>query len=311
MVGEMRQTFDVQFAQNTQSFLFVAPEGRPATATIKVVKNDESDDAADVGLFGTSANVEADPNTTLSSILAIGDTYVQLNSVAGIVVGGMYRLASLLLEHEMVIVTKIAVGGVYVRHPVLNAYTTGTFVSTRLSLTTSNVFVADTANLSGEDPNPKYRGSISYNVGAATHKHYFYADLVRMVPKHHVQPSDLEDHSPNWILNLPTYFRRESGRPLIDRAYQDVKFDLEASELDDASLRNDEMVDELVLFKTLHLTAMGKEMNKGGTERATDMAMKAYEYRLNSLVRLHRVIAVDTGTTGAGGPTRAMQLTVR
>jgi hypothetical protein len=165
----------------------------------------------------------------------------------------------------------VEVGSNYVRarHPLQNDYAAGaTFQSTTLfaaiDTATSPAYGTGAAwlsllqNLSDLiDTTPDFRVRWSVVVGGATVVLYTFFDVVRSAIAHGVDASDINARLPGFIDLLPIEYRAEDGRPLIDAAWSAVRADFAAMGVDVNAVRENEVVDELVILRTLRSLAEG------------------------------------------------------
>jgi hypothetical protein len=146
-----------------------------------------------------------------------------------------------------------------VRHALRNSYSTSaTFVGTTITAAIDAAWVAAEANISDHaDPNPDYRVRWEIVVGGSTYVAYSYFDLVRSAVTHQVDISDLNNRAFGLHDSMPMEFEAQQGRPLIDAAWRSVQAKLASLRLDTDALRSDQIIDELVILRSLHLLAMG------------------------------------------------------
>lgn len=247
------QTLDIVFDQTGQSLYFDAPEGRPASVTSSTVfESTTGDDGTEESATTGDAAVETSPNTTFSGASGDGKANPRvcfLTATTGCARGRRYEVANALGEKEWVEVTGISSGAhVVARQPLQNAYASAdTFVTTRITHAVDSTWVADTNNLSDEyDPNPRYRWRLVYVVASVTYTHDVYFDLLRYAGRHDVTGLDVERRFAGWMRALPTFEREDQGAQVIAEAYQHAKFDMYNLALPDQSVRNREVMNELV-----------------------------------------------------------------
>lgn len=253
-------TIDLLFGVTGQSLYFDAPEGRPSSVTSSdVFENTTGDDGTEEAATSGSAAVETNPNTTFDAASGAGQADARVCNLAattGVKIGQQYRATNAAGEVDIVEVAAIvAAATVTARQPLVNAYTTGdTFESTRVTHAIDATWVADKNNLSGGfDPNPKYRWRLVYVVGGVTYAHDLYFDLLRYAGRHDVSPIDVDRRARGWMERVSVEDREDQGRSVIDEAYQVVKFDLYNLTVPDQSIRNREVVNELVKLKAIEL----------------------------------------------------------
>lgn len=275
----MRAITAVTFGVTGQLLTLLVRQGRPSSATFKVFRSYSDDDATPE--FSGSATVDS-VNTTVSAASGPAEVDPQklsLASTAGIVIGRKFLLAENVVA-EWVAPIEIRSGYIRTRHPLKNAYTTAaTFVSPWITAAVDATFVADLAKLSDlNDQAADYRVRWSIVVGGATVVAYTFFDLVRAEQRHSVDIDDVNARAPGLADTLPTEYRAEDGRPLVDAAWRAVRAHLIAVDVDPQSIRDDEVVDELVILRALRVLAEGG-WRPPGLEWSiyTDVVVKNYE----------------------------------
>lgn len=289
----MHQTIDIHFGVINRSLTFDAPEGRPTSIVSSTLYETTTGDdgTAEVAHSGSAA-IEATPSTTFNAASGAAQSYpdrCNLTATTGAAVGRSYLATNALGQSERAEVVGISSGAyVIVRDPLANDYAASdTFQSTRISHPLGSSWVSDIANLSDDiDPNPRYRWRLVYVVASVTYVHDLYADLLRYPARHDVTASDVELYAPGWKQRLPEDHRVDEGRALIDRAHRTVKFDLYNLSTPDQSIRNRELVNELVMMKAVAMVD------------ATEMNAKIYEDRLTQFIAWGKA-AVSTDSSGA------------
>jgi len=311
----VRTTLDIIYGVTGQTVYHDCAEGRPSSVTSATVYAwDATDDSDGEDAIG-AASVETGPSTTIDAASGFGQAdprvlYVAATTSAAI--DRRYLVTAADGQREWFDVEEIDSGNsITAKHPLFNAYASAdTVQSTRIQATIDSTWVADTANVCGDDANPGYRIRWVYVVNGVTYVADSYFNLVRYVGKHGVRPQDVELTFPGWLDRLPTDHREDQGRKLIDEAYRQVKIDLAAVEIDDASVANAEIVDELTRWKTLAVAEMARFMMNGQSEAAYAAAKQAYQERLDSLVRLTTKVPVRDAS-GAAQPKTSLGLTRR
>jgi hypothetical protein len=250
------KTQDVVFGVTGQSLILDAPEGRPsAVASVTVFENYlGDDDQAETATTGSAA-IEADPNTTFDATSGRGqpdERKCSLAATTGIVPGRSYLAVNDVLERELVEVVSVVAGdSVIARHPLENTYPVGsTLQTTRISIGMDATWIADDTNVSWEvSPHARYRVRWVYAVAGVQYVHDTYFDLVRYAGRHDVTPRDVDLEFHGWVMSLPTDYREDQGRAVIDEAYRQVKLDLYGELLPDQGIRNRELLNALVIAK--------------------------------------------------------------
>lgn len=287
------QTIDLLFGVTGQSLYFDAPEGRPSSVTSSdVFENTTGDDGTEEAATSGSAAVETNPDTTFNADSGAGQADARvcnLTATTGATIGRQYRATNAAGEVDIVEVAAVSSGAsVTARQPLVNAYASGdAFESTRITHAIDATWVADKNNLSGGfDPNPKYRWRLVYVVSSVTYVHDLYFDLLRYAGRHDVSPIDVDRRARGWMERVATEDREDQGRAVIDEAYQVVKFDLYNLSLPDQSIRNREVVNELVKLKAI-------EMVDG------EAAAQVYAARFAQLMEFGKTSVSKTATAGA------------
>jgi hypothetical protein len=254
-----RRTTAIIYGVTGQQLELTVRNGRPSAATFEVLAQYALDESAEE--FTGSATIDT-PNTTLSGAAGPSQSDPQrlpLTSVAGLVAGGRRYLLSqngLQEWHELV---EIGASYARTRNPLQSDFTTGaTFQSTTIFAAVDDTFAANLNKLSNLlDTTPDYRVRWSITVGSSTFPIYSFFDLVRVAVGHNVELADLDNAIPGIIESMPVQHRAEQGRPLIDRAWSSVRAQLVASLIDVNILRDDEVIDELVILRTIRSLAEG------------------------------------------------------
>jgi hypothetical protein len=305
-----RRTAALTFEALGQTLETLVRNGRPTSATFEVFRQYD-DDEADAAFSG-SATVDS-PNTTLSG--AAGPTQADpyrlpLTSTAGLVAGKRYLLSQNSLQ-EWLTLSEVGSGYARALEPLQNAYTSGaTFQSTWLSAAVDATFIQDLDNLSDLlDTTPDYRVKWTIVVGGATVVAYTFFDVVRAVMSHAVEISDLDDAAPGLLHTLPVHHRADAGRRLISRAWSSVRAELLVSGVDINAIREEEVLDELVILRGLLALAEGgwspPGMDKADYLRDRTDKWDRFLEKHFKVVLKHPVEAQDTSTP------RAMSLFVK
>ncbi len=295
------QTIDLIYNVTGQSLYFDCPEGRPSSVTTSTVyANTTGDDGTTESATTGSAAAETNPNTTFDADSGYGQAdprQCNLTATTGVAVGRVYLATNALSEKELVEVTAISSGAyVLAREPLANAYASAdTFVSTRVTHAIDSTWVADSSNISAEiAPNAKYRWRLVYVVSSVTYVHDVYFDLLRYPARHDVTPVDVDRKFPGWIDRLPTYYREDQGRTLIDEAHREIKYDLYNELKGDQDIRNREVVNELVILRA------------GMLVDPSEVNERRYQDRFAQIIRFTKV-PLSTGTgAGASAATPAL-----
>jgi len=173
--------------------------------------------------------------------------------------------------------------------------------STRIQATIDSTWVADETNLTTDDvgANPGYRVRWQYVVGGVSYVADTYFSLVRYAARHGVRPQDIESELPGWLDTLPTDHRNDQGRRLIDNAYRKVKVDLHTIDLKAADIAESDVIDELVILKTLDLGEWAKLYSGSGSADLAQLSTKKYSERLDAIMRVVSRVPVRDSTGAA------------
>lgn len=240
------------------------PLGRPTSATFSVMRAWADDDAtAEFSGAGTVDTV----NTTSSAAAGPAQSDPQripLTSTAGITTGRRYVISANGLQ-ESVQPLEVGTGYVRVRTPLQNDYASGaTFVGTTITAAVDGTFIADRSKLSDlSDTFPDYRVRWSIVYAGATYPLYSFFDVVRAQISHDVDISDINERAPGLHTSLPTEYRADDGRTLPDAAWRVVRARMVTIGVDPNSIRDDEVIDELVIRAALQVLAEGGWAPKG------------------------------------------------
>lgn len=300
----MRSVQDILFNVTGQSLVFDAPEGRPSSVTsVSVYRWNQGDDETAESAVSGSASVETSPNTTTDADMdSTTPTVLPLTSTTGTTAGRVYLAIGTTGEREWIEVAKINAGvSIEAKHPIHNLFLTGsTFQSTRITATVDSTWVADLSNmLEGTGPNPQYRVRWVYVVSGSTYVADTYFNLVRYAGKHGVLPEDIEAMIPGWLDALPVDHRDDQGRRLIDEAYRAVKLDLHSVLLDDATVANTDVIDELTRYKTVENTQRSRVFSGAAVREAFEIARADYVERRDYLIRITNKTPIRDHTGGA------------
>jgi hypothetical protein len=295
-----RKTADVIYNVSGQTVEYRVPQGRPTSATFRVLNDYAGDD--ETAEFSGTATVES-VTQTLSS--ASGPSQTDPNRInvtsTGVSVDRKY-LISEGSRKEWISPVEVGTGYVRAREPLQNNYTTaGTFVGTTITAAIDNTWVADEGNISAhEDPNPGYRVFWSIVVGGVTVDAYSYFDLIRAPVMHEVDIGDVNARAPGLHSSMPTEYRVEQGRPLIEAAWRMFKADCAAMSLDTDAIRDDEILDELVIKAALVVLAVGGWRPASFSSASEYLAVVRPEY--DRLFEQHLKVSLPhklaIGTTG-------------
>lgn len=254
----MRRSADILWAVLGQSVSLLVRQGRPTSTTFEVFRNYSDDDGA-VEFSGT-ATIDT-PNTTTSAAAGPSQTDPQkltLVSTSGISVERKLLLTQSSIK-EWVHPIEVTASYIRVRHPLENDYTSGATVqSTWISAAIDNTWILDRNTLSDlSDQSIDYRVRWAITVGGATVIAYTFFDVVRQLVEHSVDIDDVNDRTPGLRDSLPVEYQAEEGRPLVDAAWRSVRAHFASVNIDVRALRDDEVLDELVILRARRMLAEG------------------------------------------------------
>jgi hypothetical protein len=290
----MRRTPGVIFNVVGQSIDLRFALGRPTSATFIVLRAYAEDESTPE--FSGTATVDA-PNATLTAAAGPSQADPQrlpLTSTAGVTTGRKYTLSQNSLS-EVVQPVEVGSGYVRVRSPLQNDYTSGAaFASTILTAAIDSTFIQDRSKLSDlSDTYPDFRVKWSVLYAGQTYTVYSFFDVVRVQVTHDVDIADVNDRAPGLHETLPIEYRAEDGRPLIDAAYRMVRAHMQAVSVDINAIRDDEVIDELVILGSLRILAEGGWSPSGidrglYLERATTNFDRFFEQHFQIVLK-HRI----------------------
>ena len=310
---------DILFGITGQTLHLDVPEGQPSSVTSATVFEWQTGDdgTSEDATTGTASVDSVDTTVDAASGRSQSNPrQLNLTSTSNIEVGRLYLLTGSNGEKEWVEPTEIATNDyIIVRHPLAHDYVaTNTFEGTRISIDVDSTWVADKNNISyALETAPGYRVRWVYVVGGTTYVRYTTFDLSRYAGKHNVTPQDIDMLVPGWIRVLPNEYQSDSGRALIDSAYQQVTVDLLQEGVNDEQARHQDVIDELTKRKAVVLWADARLLVGGGDPISVELAKLRYDERLNQFVRGPSQVKfpVSTDETGAGSRVAPTAITVR
>ena len=255
----MRSTASIIYNVTGQTLAYRAMEGAVTSGTFKVFWDFAGDD--DEVEFEGSVTVDTVSTTVdaASGPSQADPQKINLTATTGIVLGRKYLLSENSLK-EYVEPVEISSGShIRARHPLKNDFTTAaTFVGTTMTAAVDSTWVAAEENISDhKDPNPDYRVRWSYVVSGTTYIAYSFFDLVRAPIGPQVDIDDINARAPGLHDSMPVEYREEQGRPLVDAAWRSVQAKLASLGIDPDAIRDDQILDEMVILKALHVLALG------------------------------------------------------
>lgn len=306
MIGHQDLTFDLA----SQTLELYLPHERPSSITSATIYKSENDDADGVSLTGLAIDSVSTTTDGTSGDGTDDRTKIHLTATTGIVVGRRYLLSSVDGHKETVIVQSISSGNhVHARHPLRNSYANNsTFVGMRIYGTVPTSFVQATDNLTSPTRRSSYRVKWVYvDADSATHVAQTTCSLIRYPIKNNVSPVDVDTRFPGWLDSLPTDFRIDQGRGLIETAFDTVRLDLWQEGQADHALRDPSILAELVIHKTAELAAEVAIMRGAITMEGLEVARRGYMERLQRLIRSPSV-ELQHSEGGASGEGTKKQL---
>jgi hypothetical protein len=296
----VRKTASIQYGVATQTLEYRVPQGRPTSATFKVLSDYAGDD--DEVEFEGTATVES-VNTVVDATCGASSANpnkVSLTATTGITVNRKYLLSEGSKQEWVQPVEIVSADYIIARYPLKNDYTTAaTFVGTHITAAVDDTWVALEENLSNHlDPNPDYRVRWEILVSSATHIAYSYFDLERSPVVHQVDIDDINARCPGLYDSIPTEYRVDQGRPLIESAWRAVRLHLASLNIDVEAIREDEVLDQLVILSARVVLATGGWRPKGYDSLAQyiDETRKDYDrfFEQHFAVTLKHKLAVGT-----------------
>lgn len=299
----MNRTQEIIFGETGQTLTYT-PSAYPSSPTVAVYEADGGDDStAEVATTG-AASVDS-VSTTVDVASGYGQTDPRIIYVAAttnVAVGERYIITGADGETEIVEVVEFDSGNsVTARHALHNAYAVAdTFKGLKISIAVLAAWAADSANLSPEmSVNPRYRLRWEFTGGGKTCVRATYLDLVRYAAVHDVTGVDVDAMFPGFLESLPTSYREEQGRPLIDAAYRAVQIDLMSDGKRAHAARHAEVLDMLTVHRANVISQELRLQRGGGSLDAVEVARAGYRAAYDSLIR-QAVVAFATDSSGAG-----------
>ena len=298
----MRSTSEVVYAVSSQTVELRALQGRPSSATFSVFNDTAGDD--DTAEFTGTATV-TDPSTTVDASSGPSQADPQklnLAATTGIATNRKYLVSEGSKQEWVVPVEIVSADYIRCRHPLKNNYTSSaTFVSTTITAAIDDTWIAAEENVSDQiDANPSYRVRWAVTVGGVVYVSYSFFDVVRAPISYDIDIDDLNARAPGLHDSLPIEYAVEQGRPLVAAAFKAVRARLAAHAVDVDAFRNDEILDELVILKSLHLLGGGgwKPMGYDSASAYVADTERAFETFFQQHVSVTQKSRMATGTTG-------------
>lgn len=278
---------EIVFGVAGQTVSLMAPDGRPTVATSATLIPFDADDSNGTAL----ASVAIDAVSTTVSV-ASGDgnsdpNLITVASATGIDIGGTYLLTSTTGANEWVVVAAKNGTAIYARHPLRNAYPiASTFVSTEITAAFPDATAADASKITSPTRRIGYRVRWVYVGADGTSKTaQTTVAIVRYQTRNPVLPVHVDNRFPGWLERLPTDYRADQGKSLIDAAFESVRIDvLQEGQIDHAQ-RDPAAFAELVIHKTMEIAIEVAIQVGGGSAEALVAAREGYAERLTRLIR--------------------------
>lgn len=298
----------IVFGVSGQELVWDAPEGRPSSVTdVQVFPMGAGDEGTEEVATSGAASIDS-VNTTVDQASGYGQAdprKLYLSSTANIAVGRNYLVTDDdSLVSEWVHIVALSPGDhVVCRDPLSNAYSVGaTFVGTRLTIAVDATWVADENNLSDDqDAFPGYRVRWTYVVAGATKVWASDFDLVRYTGGHTATLADADDEFPGVRQRLPALHQVDEGRRLLNRAHDQLRWDLVDVDLEAARVRSIDAINRAVILRFGVLLARAAVMAGQTDPAALADAQEQYDAFVNRTFRAGPKVPIATDTTGAGG----------
>ena len=309
-----RSTQDIIFnvtLQTVEIFVWqprIAAPLQPSAGAVSVFAATAGDD--DTAEWTAVGTVDT-PNTTVDAASGDGQANprrLAIASTAGLQIGRKYLLKEESM-YEWVEPQRIVTNDfIECRHALKNAYTTAaTLQSTYITAVVDATWIADEANISEHiDPDPGWRVRWDVTAGGITYIEYDYFDVVRglVVPK-----ITIDDVAARWrglVDSLGPAYRVDRGRSVLLSATRILRSQLHAIDVNDAALRESDVIDEYATLIATRLFAQGGNAPPGWEVRdfyvvAKDLEDKFYERHF--LVTSHHNLA--RGSSGAADSSAA------
>lgn len=280
---------EIIFGAAGQSITFMAPDGRPtAIDLVSLIPYDADDDSGTaVTLSGTAIS---GVSTTVSSESGDGTsdpTLVHLASATGLKVDGTYLIRSTIGETEWVTVSSISGNDIHVRSPLRNSYALGSVLEgTTISASFPDSIASDKSKITSPLRQNSYRVRWVYT-GADGVKRTAQTTVavVRYQTRNPVLPVHIDARFPGWLERIPTDYRSDQGKSLIESAFEAVRIDIRQEGQVDHANRDPDGFASLIIHKTLEIAAEVAVQFGGGSAESLVAAREGYTERLNRLIR--------------------------
>ncbi len=301
---------DILFDVTGQTLVWDAPEGRPDSVTSVAVYLATTGDTGTAETATTgSGSVETNPDTTFDAAAGLGqsdETLMPIAATTGVTIGRSYLVTNAAGETEWPEIVAVTSGvSVNARNPLANAYASSdTLESTRISIALLDSWVQDSANISGGlDPNPGFRVRWVYVVNSVSYAHDGYFDLLRYPYSHQVKPAELDAMYPGFAHKLPTHHQEDEGRQIVAEAYQQIRWELHASDVDDSAVRNGDALNRAVMLKFGVILA-----EETGDLELLELRERRFNAFFDKIFRVANKVPLATDDSGAGAEVAALPL---
>lgn len=280
---------EIIYGATGQTVEFTAPDGRPSSATSATLIPFDADD--DGGTAQALASVTiGSVSTTVSSTSGDGQsdpTLITVASATGIKVGGTYLLTSTTGATEWIVVAAKNSTAIYARSPLRNSYaSSSTFQDTTISAAFPDAEAGNANKITSPTRRIGYRVRWVYVGADGTSKTaQTTVAIVRYQTRNPVLPVHVDNRFPGWLERLPTDYRADQGKSLIDSAFESVRVDiLQEGQIDHAQ-RDPSALAELVIHKTMEIALEVALQVGAATAQSLVAAREGYMERLNRLIR--------------------------
>jgi hypothetical protein len=285
----MTDAIELRFDVTGQTLWFDCPEGRPTSAgTVEVWEDTESDESTVEDAVGAPAIDSV--NTTFDAASGVSQedpTVCYLTATTNIVNGRQYLATNAYGEKEWVTVAAISSGvSVDSRTELAHDYALAdTFQGTRISVTIDSDWIADEENLSNpRDPRPRFRATFPYVVGGVSYRGVVFFNVTRYPFKLTVNAQDVDRLSRGFLQRLHPDDVSGAGAELIKEAAKQVRLDLWEHELTDSAFRNNEIINELVRWRSVWLVADAAMFQGAVNVDQVELTKRRYYERFEALV---------------------------
>jgi hypothetical protein len=301
----IKRTTELVYGQTGQVVENYPPEwleGVPSTASAIVFRGTQDADDTAGAEFTPSVTVDA-VSTTFDAASGQSESnrrIANLTATTGIAVGRHYLATNALSQSE--ILTPVAItsaASVTLDDDLKYDYASGaTFKGLRMTFTVDATWVADESNILHPEL-PPYRVIWTYTLNSLVRRDYTYLRLVRQISKHSISIKQLQEQWPDVSWTEWIQRRGQGFAYLIDAAWERVRIDILTSGYKPDQFRDSEIIDQLVLLKSMHLLAKSGITPPGRDPDATVADTKKDYDDLFAKAILNLKALIDQGTAGA------------